>query len=78
MINESQKAAFLLGATATVGAWIESKGFGSGLLSSFGLSGQMTDIAIGLAIAGAGFYLDGEWGDYLIAFGTGYVLASVL
>jgi len=78
MVNEAQTSALLLGATATVGAYAQSKGLGSSLISKVGLSGQLADVVIGLVIAGLGFYFDGQWGDYAIAFGTGYTLSALL
>jgi hypothetical protein len=83
MVSESQKASLMLGATATLGAYAQSTGIVAGAVNSLGLSKlgistQITNIAIGLIFVGAGFYFDGEWGDYLIAFGTGYALSSVL
>ena len=78
MVNEAQTSALLLSATAVVGAYAQSKGIGSALTSKIGISGQMADILVGLVIAGLGFYFDGQWGDYAIAFGTGYALSSIL
>jgi hypothetical protein len=78
MVNEAQTSTLLLGATATIGAYAQSKGIGSSITSKIGLSGQMTDVVIGLAIAGLGLYFDGQWGDYAIAFGVGYSLGAVL
>ena len=78
MVNEAQTSALLLGATAVVGAYAQSKGIGSVLTSKVGLSGEIADILLGLVIAGLGFYFDGQWGDYAIAFGTGYALSSIL
>ncbi len=77
MVNESQKAALLLGATATIGAYVQSKGYGSAITKYIPF-GNLADLALGVILAGAGIYFDGEWGDYLIAFGTGYALSSVL
>jgi len=77
-MNEAQISALLLGATAVVGAYAQSKGLGSTITSKFGLTGQLSDIILGLVIAGLGIYFDGQWGDYAIAFGTGYALSSVL
>jgi hypothetical protein len=78
MVNEAQTSAFLLGATATVGAFAESKGVGSILTKYLPVSGQIADVIIGGVIAGLGLYFDGQWGDYAIAFGTGYLLGAVL
>jgi len=78
MVNEAQTSALLLGATATIGAWAESKGVGSAITKYLPVSGQIADILIGVVIAGLGFYFDGQWGDYAIAFGTGYLLGAVL
>ena len=77
-MNEAQISALLLGATAVVGAYAQSKGLGSTITSKFGLTGQLSDVILGLAIAGLGIYFDGQWGDYAIAFGTGYALSSIL
>jgi len=78
MVNEAQTSAFLLGATATIGAYAQSKGLGSVITSKIGITGQIADIVIGGVIAGLGLYFDGQWGDYAIAFGTGYLLGAVL
>jgi hypothetical protein len=78
MVNEAQTSAFLLGGTAIVGAYAQNTGIGSSIIGKIGLTGQIADIVIGGLIAGLGLYFDGQWGDYAIAFGTGYLLSAVL
>ncbi len=77
MVNESQKAALLLGTTATIGAYVQSKGYGSSI-AKYIPAGTFADFVLGLALVAAGIYFDGEFGDYAIAFGTGYALSSIL
>jgi len=77
-MKEAQIQSVVLGAIAVAGAYVESKGIGTTLTSKLGLTGQMADIVLGLVIAGLGFYFDGQWGDYAIAFGTGYTLGAIL
>jgi len=78
MVNEAQISSAVLAGVATIGAYAESKGIGNVLTSKLPVSGQMADFGLGLVIALLGFYFDGQWGDYAIAFGIGYALSAVL
>lgn len=76
---EARITSVILAGATLAGAYVQSKGYVSGVTKSIPIISGAGDVALGALIAIASFYVNkGEISDIGIAFGVGYGVSALL